>query len=115
MVTSARVPESFRRAEPGGVLAVMKTRNFVLSVSLPLAVGAALLAIWTTVWMSGVFHASALPAPLDVARGFGEEIRNGRLITDLVTSVFRVTAGFLLAVLTGVPIGLWMGQKTWAR
>jgi NitT/TauT family transport system permease protein len=93
----------------------MRTRKFVQSVGFPLVVVAAFLVIWTAVWKSAVFHASAFPAPLDVVRGFGEEIRNGRLITDLITSLFRVTAGFLLAVVTGVPIGLWMGQKRWAR
>ena len=76
---------------------------------------AALIVVWTAVWMSGAFHASAFPAPLDVVRGFGEEFRSGRLITDLVTSLFRVTLGFLLAVVTGIPTGLWMGQKAWAR
>jgi NitT/TauT family transport system permease protein len=93
----------------------MRTSKLIYSVGLPLVVVAALIAIWTSVWMSGVFHASALPAPMEVLRGFGEEIRNGRLITDLVTSLFRVTSGFLLAALTGIPIGLWMGQKAWAR
>jgi NitT/TauT family transport system permease protein len=93
----------------------LKATKFVRTLGLPLIVAAALIAIWTAVWASGVFHASAFPAPLDVVRGFGEEIRNGRLITDLVTSLFRVTVGFLLAALTGIPIGLWMGQKAWAR
>jgi len=93
----------------------LRTAKLVDSVGLPLAVVAVLIALWTAVWISGVFHASAFPAPLDVVRGFGEEIRNGRLITDLVTSLFRVTSGFLLAVLTGIPMGLWMGQKAWAR
>ena len=84
-------------------------------MGLPLAVIAVLLLVWTLVWMSGVFHASAFPAPLAVAAGFAEEIRSGRLLTDLITSLFRVTCGFALAVLTGVPLGLWMGQKEWVR
>lgn len=93
----------------------MKTTKLVRAVGLPLIVVAALIAIWIAVWTSGIFHASAFPAPFDVVRGFAEEIRNGRLFTDLVTSLFRVTSGFLLAALTGIPIGLWMGQKAWAR
>ncbi len=93
----------------------MKATKSVSAVGLPLLVVAALIAIWGAVWATGVFHASAFPAPLDVVRGFAEEIRNGRLFTDLVTSLFRVTIGFLLAALTGIPIGLWMGQKAWAR
>ena len=93
----------------------MKATKSVSAVGLPLLVVAALIAIWGAVWATGVFHASAFPAPLDVVRGFAEEIRNGRLFTDLVTSLFRVTIGFLMAALTGIPIGLWMGQKAWAR
>jgi len=93
----------------------LKTTKLVRAVGLPLIVVAALIAIWIAVWTSGIFHASAFPAPFDVVRGFAEEIRNGRLFTDLVTSLFRVTSGFLLAALTGIPIGLWMGQKAWAR
>ena len=93
----------------------MRKPNTIQTVGLPLTVVAVLIAVWTAVWMSGVFHASAFPAPLAVLAGFGEEIRTGRLITDLITSLFRVTCGFVLAVVLGVPMGLWMGQKAWAR
>ena len=44
-----------------------------------------------------------------------EEVRTGHLATDLVISLYRVSLGFLLAVVVGVPIGLWMGQKALAR
>lgn len=74
-----------------------------------------MLVIWTIIWWSGVFHESAFPAPLAVLRGFREEIRTGRLFTDLITSLFRVTCGFGLAVVTGIPGGLWMGQQALAR
>ena len=50
-----------------------------------------------------------------MVRGFGEEARTGRLFNDLITSLFRVTCGFGLAVLAGIPAGLWMGQKETAR
>jgi NitT/TauT family transport system permease protein len=93
----------------------MSRRNAARSIGYPMLAVATLVATWYSVWLSGIFHASAFPAPLEVARGFVEEARSGRLWTDLVTSLFRVTCGFLLAVLTGVPIGLWMGQKSWAR
>ena len=93
----------------------MRKQNTIQSIVLPLLVVFALILIWTLVWMSGVFHASAFPAPLDVLRGFREEIATGRLLTDLITSLFRVTCGFVLAAVLGVPIGLWMGQKARAR
>jgi NitT/TauT family transport system permease protein len=85
------------------------------SILLPLVVVAALIGLWAVVWRSGVFHESAFPAPLAVVRGFGEELRSGRLFNDLITSLFRVSCGFVIAVLLGLPLGLWMGQKLTGR
>ena len=85
------------------------------SILLPLLVVAALIALWTVVWASGAFHESAFPSPQSVVRGFVEELKSGRLINDLITSLFRVSVGFGLAVLLGLPLGLWMGQKVAAR
>ena len=91
-----------------------KPRN-TRSILLPLAVFAGAVVLWAGVWQAGLFHRSALPSPTAVVHAFGEEIRSGRMLNDLSTSLFRVTIGFLLAVLSGVPMGLWMGQKLAAR
>jgi len=93
----------------------MRKPVLLLSLFLPLAVVAGLILIWTVVSRLGIFHESAFPAPAAVIAGFGEEIRTGRMFTDLVTSLFRVSCGFGLAVLTGIPGGLWLGQKAMAR
>jgi NitT/TauT family transport system permease protein len=93
----------------------MTMRKASLLFGSPLLAVALLITTWYAVSMSGIFHASAFPAPLDVARGLVEEARSGRLWSDLITSLFRVTCGFMIAVLMGVPVGLWMGQKSWAR
>lgn len=93
----------------------IKKPSAIRSVALPLAVVAVMVAIWTIVWRSGIFHASAFPSPLAVFHAFGDEVRTGRLLTDLITSLFRVTCGFGLAVVTGIPAGLWMGQKELVR
>ncbi len=90
-------------------------RSTFLSFALPCALIAALIAIWTLVWSLHIFHESAFPDPLAVLTAFGQELRSGQLATDLVTSLFRVSVGFGLAVLTGIPMGLWMGQKLNAR
>jgi NitT/TauT family transport system permease protein len=89
----------------------MKKPNTIRSVALPLSVVAVVMVIWTLIWRSGIFHESAFPAPFAVLRAFGDEIRSGQLFTDLVTSLFRVSCGFALAVVAGIPAGLWMGQK----
>jgi len=67
--------------------------------------------VWVVVWKLRLFHESALPSPLAVGLGFAEEIRGGRLFNDLVTSLYRVSVGFLIAVVTGVPTGVWLGQS----
>jgi NitT/TauT family transport system permease protein len=89
----------------------MKKPNTIRSVALPLSVVAVVMVIWTLIWRSGIFHESAFPAPFAVLRAFGDEIRSGQLFTDLVTSLFRVSCGFALAGVAGIPAGLWMGQK----
>jgi NitT/TauT family transport system permease protein len=70
-----------------------------------------MMVIWTLIWRSGIFHESAFPAPFAVLRAFRDEIRSGQLFTDLITSLFRVSCGFVLAVVAGIPAGLWMGHK----
>ncbi len=94
---------------------MLDKRTTTKSIILPLLVGAAIIALWAATWASGAFHESAFPSPLAVLRGFGEEMRNGRLVNDLITSLFRVSVGFAVAVALGIPLGLWLGQKLAAR
>ncbi|MDX6443981.1 MAG: NitT/TauT family transport system permease protein [Blastocatellia bacterium] len=82
---------------------------------LPVLVLLAALLIWLALSLLKVFPESVFPSPLAVAKGFVEEVRNGRLVDDLVASLFRVTTGFTLAVFSGVPVGLWLGQHARAR
>jgi len=82
---------------------------------LPVLVILAALLIWLALSLLKVFPESVFPSPAAVARGFVEEARNGRLLDDLVASLFRVTTGFTLSVFSGVPIGLWLGQHALAR
>lgn len=82
---------------------------------LPLVVLLVALSIWSALSLLKVFPESIFPSPLAVARGFGEEARSGRLLDDLVASLFRVTVGFTLAVFSGLPVGLWLGHHARAR
>jgi NitT/TauT family transport system permease protein len=70
---------------------------------------------WELAWRLGLFPHSAFPSPLEVVNGFGEELRTGRLFDEVISSLYRVTLGFTLAVVLGVPIGLWLGHRRWAR
>lgn len=56
-------------------------------------------------WSSQVF-----PDPIIVASGMWELVQNGTLIKHTVASLFRVTVGFYIAVLLGVPLGIILGR-----
>jgi NitT/TauT family transport system permease protein len=74
---------------------------------LPLAVGLAFLLTWDiVVRLAG---STMFPKPFDVAKGIVELAQQGLLFKYIVASLFRVTWGFLLAALVGVPFGLVLG------
>jgi NitT/TauT family transport system permease protein len=76
-------------------------------VLLPLLVGAAFLVVWdVAVRFSG---STLFPKPFDVALGIIELLKQGLLFKYIVASLFRVTWGFTLAVVVGVPFGLVLG------
>ncbi len=52
-----------------------------------------------------------LPGIGQIIGAFHELISNGLLIRYAVASLFRVTVGFYLAVLTAVPLGLFLGRQ----
>ena len=74
---------------------------------LPLIVAAIFLSSWhVLVRLSG---SDLFPTPWEVARGIVELAQKGLLLKYIVASLFRVTWGFTLAVLLGVPFGLLLG------
>lgn len=73
------------------------------------------ISLWAFVAAIGVFPESAFPAPWAVGAAFARELRSGRLLADLVTSLFRVGVGFSLAVMLGIPVGLLIGQMPLLR
>ena len=80
-----------------------RAANFIL----PFVVPAAGLLAWH--FCVRAMHSDLFPGPLDVARGIIELIQKGLLLKYIVASLFRVTWGFTLAVLIGVPGGLLLG------
>ncbi|HEU4754893.1 MAG TPA: ABC transporter permease, partial [Armatimonadota bacterium] len=82
---------------------------------LPVAVAAVGLAVWAGIAGLKIFLPSVFPPPLAVAAGFVEEVRSGRWVHDLIASLFRVSWGFLLAAVTSIPLGLWLGRHLRAR
>ena len=85
------------------------------SRSLPLAVVLVAVFLWAVLSRLEVFPSTAFPSPIDVWRGFVEKALHGALLDDIVASLFRVTMGFGLAVMLGIPLGLWLGLSVRAR
>jgi len=79
----------------------------VLHILLPLITGVLFLTVWhVAVKMSG---SDIFPTPRHVLDGLGELVRQGLLLKYVVASLFRVSWGFIAAVLVGVPLGLALG------
>jgi len=73
----------------------------------PVGTAATFLTIWGLLVRAS--HSDLFPTPGEVARGIVELIQKGLLFKYIVASLFRVTWGFGLAVLAGVPTGLVLG------
>jgi NitT/TauT family transport system permease protein len=73
---------------------------------LPFA-GLVLVAAWAIAARSSASR--ILPGPWAVVLAIGELARRGLLLRYLIASLFRVTWGYLGAVITAVPFGLWLG------
>ena len=73
-----------------------------------------MLALFFTAWGLAVriSHSDLFPTPGNVLRGIIELVQKGLLFKYIVASLFRVTWGFTLAVLIGVPVGLLLGWYT---
>jgi NitT/TauT family transport system permease protein len=83
------------------------------AVLLPLAVAVCFVLGWhLAVRWSG---SDIFPTPGEVVTGTAELARKGVLLKYIVASLFRVSAGYLLAVAVGIPAGLLMGWFERAR
>lgn len=75
---------------------------------------AIILTVWSLIAASSTVNAKFIPSPLTVLKSFLQEAGNGRLFNDIVASLFRVSLGYLLGVVTAVPFGLLLGHyKVW--
>ena len=89
-----------------------KVRVRLQSVLLPLALFLPLLLGWQVAVSR---HPGLLPGPAGVLGGFRDLLRHGLIARYVVASLFRVTWGFALAVIVGVPSGLVLGYSMRAR
>ena len=81
-----------------------------LPVLLPsLAFGLLLLA-WEGAVRLGGWNPQVFPGPAQVIVSLWELMADGTLLRHAVASLFRVTAGFYLAILLGLPMGIALGR-----
>jgi NitT/TauT family transport system permease protein len=73
----------------------------------PLLAASVFLAVWY--WSVRLSGSRIFPSPLDVERGMAELVRKGLLGSYIADSLGRVGAGYLTAVLLGIPVGLLLG------
>ena len=69
-----------------------------------------ILVFWELTILYGNWSENVLPGPVTVLRSLIELLVNGTLFKHTVASLFRVTAGFYLAMLLGIPLGIILGR-----
>ncbi|HTE33701.1 MAG TPA: ABC transporter permease [Chryseolinea sp.] len=90
-------------------------KSETIRFTLPVVVLFGVILAWSLISYLNLFPAYAFPSPGSVVMSFREEIVAGRLLNDIVASLWRVAVGFVISVLLGVPLGLWLGQHLKAR
>ncbi|HYG50220.1 MAG TPA: ABC transporter permease [Flavobacteriales bacterium] len=92
-----------------------KKTRLAVRIILPVAVSLLLVLLWEITSRAGIFPRYMLPGPADVVASFKEEFETGRLVNDVIASMWRITVGFNLSAVLAIPIGLWLGQHLMMR
>ncbi len=71
------------------------------------------------VWQLGSYYSGwsqhVFPGPGTVLSGMAELVADGTLFKHTIASLFRVTAGFYMAVALGIPTGVVLGRWEFAK
>ncbi|MGC2403100.1 MAG: ABC transporter permease [Acidobacteriaceae bacterium] len=93
-------------------MTAMERRNGSRSFKLLTSLGpVAFLSFLVLLWQIAIGHRpdQLLPGPWGVVRAFRELLQHGLIFKYVVASLFRVTWGFALAAVLGIPAGLFIG------
>ena len=74
-----------------------------------------LLIVWEVLARFSGWSVHIFPDPITVVTSLGELIIQGTMLRHTVASLYRVTAGFYLAILFGIPLGILLGRIQVAR
>ncbi|MCP4747946.1 MAG: ABC transporter permease [Desulfobacteraceae bacterium] len=69
-----------------------------------------LIVLWEIIARFSGWSVDIFPDPITVIISLGELIADGTLLRHTVASLFRVTAGFYLAIILGIPLGIFLGR-----
>jgi len=75
----------------------------------PLSGIAVLILVWDVALSLGGGRSQLLPRPFAVVRAIAELAQKGFLLKHVVASLFRVTWGYVAAVIVGIPLGVVLG------
>ena len=91
--------------------AFWKTREFKpYSFVIPFLGFAVLLVVWDGLSRFSGWSRQVFPGPVEVLVSMGELVVNGMLLKHTVASLYRVTMGFYLAAILGIPLGIALGM-----
>ena len=92
----------------------LKAISLRLRIALGVAFFVLFIAVWTLVTLGGMVSPTFLADPLTMLQQGVVLFTEYNFSLDIGMTVMRVLAGFLLAALIGVPLGIMMGAyKTW--
>lgn len=69
-----------------------------------------ILALWELITRFSGWSSHVFPGPIAVLTSMIELMTNGSLLKNTVASLFRVSIGFSLAALLGIPLGIVLGR-----
>lgn len=86
-----------------------------LSFGLPIATFAVMAAAWEILATYGGFPPNLVPRLGVIAEAFVGLAGNGTLLAATVATLYRLGAGFLIAAIIGVSLGIAMGRRQWVE
>jgi NitT/TauT family transport system permease protein len=87
----------------------------VLGIALPLVTFAVIAAAWELFSAYGGFSPKLVPSIPTIADAFVRLAGNGVLWAATVATLYRLGAGFLIAAVIGVLVGIAMGRRQWVE
>lgn len=65
--------------------------------------------VWFLIGQSGTVKEIFLPKPQNVVRYYIDSVKDGSLWENMKISIYRITLGFVYAVILGIPVGILVG------